>query len=81
MKGSQNVGLMYNGKVSLSANVEGFVDSYYAGSLDTKKSLTRYVFTICGGSFSWKANLQPIVALSTTEADYIVLTEAIKEAI
>ncbi|GJR18072.1 retrovirus-related pol polyprotein from transposon TNT 1-94 [Tanacetum coccineum] len=30
---------------------------------------------------SWKATLQPSVALSTTEAEYIALTEAAKEAI
>ena len=81
LKGSQNVGLMYNGKANLSSKVEGFVDSYYAGSLDTRKSLTAYVFTIYRGAVSWKANLQPVVALSTTEAEYIVVIEAIKEAI
>ena len=65
----------------MSKRVEGFVDSNYAGSLDTRKSLTGYVFIIYGGVVSWKANLQPVVALSTTEADYIAMTEAIKEAI
>ena len=61
--------------------VEGFMHSDYAGSLDTRKSLTGYVFTIYGGPISWKTNLQPIVALSTTKAEYIVVIEAIKEAI
>ena len=30
---------------------------------------------------SWKSNLQHIVALSTTEVEYVALTEAIKEAV
>ena len=81
LKRSQNVGLMYNGKASLSTKVEGFVDSDYAGSLDTRKSLIGYVFTMYGGAVNWKANLQLVVALSTTEAEYIVVTEAIKAAI
>ena len=30
---------------------------------------------------SWKAILQPVVALSTTEAEYMAVTKAIKEAL
>ena len=81
LKGLQNVGLMYNSKASSSTKVEGFVDSGYVGSLDTKKSLTGYVFTMYGGVVSCKANLQPVMALLTTKAEYIAVTEAIKEAI
>ncbi len=29
---------------------------------------------------SWKASLQPVVALSSTEAKFITATEAVKEA-
>ena len=72
---------MYNSKTSLSKKVEGFVDSDYTRSLDTRKSLTGYVFTIYGGAVSWKANLQPMVALSTTETKYVAMTEEIKETI
>ena len=81
LKGSWNVGLMYSGKASLSTKVEGFVDSNYARSLDTRNSLTGYMFMIYGGAVSWKANLQSIMALSTIEAEYIDMTKAIKEAI
>ena len=34
-----------------------------------------------GGVVSWKANLQLVVPLSTIEAKYIAVIEAIKEAI
>ena len=30
---------------------------------------------------SWKATLQPIVAISTTEAEYMVIAEACKESV
>ena len=59
----------------------GNVDSDYAGGLDKRRSFTGYVFTICGCTVSWKASLQATVALSTTEAEYMAISEACKEAI
>ena len=61
--------------------VSGYIDSDYARALDKRKSLTGYVFTIRGCAISWKATIQSIIALSTTEAKYIVVTEACKEAL
>lgn len=58
----------------------GYVDSDYAGDLDKRRSLTGYVFTIGGCAVSWKATLQSTVALSTTEAEYMAIAEACKEA-
>ena len=40
-----------------------------------------YVFTIGGTTVSWILKLQKVVALSTTEAEYVVATEASKEMI
>ena len=44
----------------------GFVDSYFAGDLDKRRSTSGYVFTLAGGDISWMSNLQETVALSTT---------------
>nr|AAM08562.1 Putative retroelement [Oryza sativa Japonica Group]AAM10749.1 Putative retroelement [Oryza sativa Japonica Group] len=59
----------------------GYVDSDFAGDLDRRRSLTGYVFTIGGCAVSWKASLQATVALSTTKAEYMAISEACKEAI
>ena len=59
----------------------GYVDSDYAGDLDKRRSLTGYVFIIGGCAVSWKGSLQATVALSTTEAEYMAISEACKEAI
>ena len=59
----------------------GFVDSDYAGDLDKRRSLTGYVFTLGGCAISWKATLQSTIAQSTTEAEYMAIAEAVKEAI
>ena len=81
IKGSLNLGLMYGKKTFTDEVVVGCVDSDYAGCLDTRRSLTGYVFNVLGGCVSWKSNLQKVVALSSTEAEYMAATEAIKEAI
>ena len=40
-----------------------------------------YVFTLGGSCISLKSQLQHIVALSTTESEYIAITKAMKEAL
>ena len=81
LKGTCNYGLKYQKTCFTENALVGFVDSDYAGDLDKRRSLTSYVFTLFGCTVSWKTTLQPVVALSTTEAEYIVATEAIKKAL
>ena len=57
------------------------MDSDYAGDLDKRRSTTGYVFTFSQAPVSWRSTLQSTVALSTTEAEYMAMTEAMKEAI
>jgi hypothetical protein len=59
----------------------GYVDSYFAADLDKRRSLTGYVFTIGGYAISWRACLQPTVAQSTIEAEYIAVCDACKEVV
>jgi len=59
--------------------VVGYVDSDYAGDLDNRRSTTGYVFTISGGPVCWKSTIQSIVALSTTEAEYLTIVEVQKK--
>src|ERR1044072_7097048 len=66
---------------SREQSVVGFDDSDYAGDLDDRMSTTGYVFTLAGGPIYWKSSVQPIVAMSTTEAEYMEVAEAAKEAL
>ncbi|RVW64695.1 Retrovirus-related Pol polyprotein from transposon TNT 1-94 [Vitis vinifera] len=58
---------------------ENYVD--FDGDIDSRKSTTGFVFTLGGITISWASNLQKIVTLSTTEAEYVAATEARKEMI
>ncbi|CAA0838989.1 cysteine-rich RLK (RECEPTOR-like protein kinase) 8 [Striga hermonthica] len=49
--------------------------------LDKRRSTTGYVFTYGGTAVSWISKLQKIVTLSTTEAEYVAVTEATKELV
>jgi transposase InsO family protein len=81
LRGTLDVGLMFKWEKSSEPHVSGYVDSDYAGDLDRRRSTTGYVFTLAHGPISWRSMLQPTVALSTTEAEYMAVTEAVKEAL
>lgn len=61
--------------------VHGYVDADFAREVDRRRSTTGYVFTVGSTAVSWMSRLQKIVALSTTEAEYVAVTEASKEMI
>ena len=50
-------------------------------NIDSRKSTTGFVFTLGGTTIFLALNLQKIVTLSTTEAEYVVVTEAGNEMI
>ncbi|KAH9663295.1 hypothetical protein KPL70_019630 [Citrus sinensis] len=78
IRGTSDVALCYGGS---EFTVRGYVDLDFAGDLDKRKSTTGYVFTLAGAAVSWVSKLQTVVALSTTEAEYMAATQACKEAI
>lgn len=58
----------------------GWSDSDFAGNVDARRSQSGYVFTLYGVVVSWKSRQQAVVALSTTEAEFMALTVAVKES-
>jgi len=61
--------------------LEGYVDSNFAGEVDHRRSTTGYVFTLGSTAISWVSQLQKIVTIFITEAEYVVVTEASKELV
>ena len=78
IKGTSDAALCYEGS---EFTIRGYVNSDFAGNLEKRKSITGYVFIIAGGAVSWVSKLQTVVALSTTETEYMATTQACKEAI
>ncbi|KAJ4716700.1 Retrovirus-related Pol polyprotein from transposon TNT 1-94 [Melia azedarach] len=79
LKGTTNFGLFY----SCSDNFElvGYSDSDWAGDTDDRKSTTGFVFFMGGTAFTWMSKKQPIVTLSTCEAEYVAATSCVCHAI
>lgn len=79
LKGTTDIGLIYQGDTSCA--LTGYLDSNHAGDLSARQSVTGYALTGGKSLVGRKATLQPIVALSTTEAEYMALAKAAKEEI
>ena len=65
-----------------STSPEPFItysDADHGGNPDNGKSTGGYVVKIGSGVVSWSSKLQPLVALSSTEAEHISTVEAGKE--
>lgn len=57
----------------------GYADAAY-NNTDDRKSTSGYVFQMGGGAVTWRSKKQSTIALSSTEAEYVALCEAGREA-
>jgi len=83
LKGTKSHGIKYSSshgdKDLFHGFFHGFADVAYANT-DDYKSMAGYVFIAAGGAITWHSKRQTFTALSTTEAEYITLSEAAREA-
>ena len=59
----------------------GYIDSDFAGDVDSQRSITGYAFTLGNRAVSWVSRVQKIVALLKTKVECVAATEACKELI
>jgi hypothetical protein len=66
---------------SKNPNLIVFSDANWAEERETRKSNSGYFCSVNGGAISWSCRRQDIVSLSSTEAEFIALSEACKETL
>ena len=56
-----------------------FSNSNYEGDLVSRQSISGFILYVLGIPVSWRLKSQKSVSLSSSEAEYITLSEAVKE--
>ena len=79
LRGTTNLGIFY--KKGGNDKLVVFTDSDYVGDLEDRKSTSVYVFMLSSGAVSWSSGKQPVVSLSTTEAEFIAATSCACQAV
>ncbi|WJZ87437.1 hypothetical protein VitviT2T_006816 [Vitis vinifera] len=69
LKGTVDLGVFYQKEGN--GELMAYIDSDYTRDLDDRKSTFGYVFLLSEGAVAWSSKKQPMVTLSTTEAEFV----------
>lgn len=69
LQGTASFGILYH--KAGSREIVGFTDSDYVGCVEDRKSTSGYAFILSDAAVAWSSRKQPVVSLSTTEAEFI----------
>ncbi|KAE8239630.1 hypothetical protein A4X06_0g8158, partial [Tilletia controversa] len=78
LKGTSGIGLVFTDESNVQ--IEGFCDADHAKDHDNRRSVSGYAFFVHGNLVSWRSRLQATVAISSTESEYVAMSEAAREA-
>ena len=59
--------------------LEALSDSHFANDKDTRYSVYGYIIYFCGVPVAWKRKSMKSLVLSTTESEYVAVSEVVKE--
>jgi hypothetical protein len=79
LHGTPVMGIHYTRTLDSEEGLCGWADADYATSLVTKNSTSGYVITMYGNPICWSTKKQPIVAQSTTEAEFVAINLCAKQ--
>ncbi|GKB06944.1 retrovirus-related pol polyprotein from transposon TNT 1-94 [Tanacetum coccineum] len=79
IKGTVDYGMFYS--TSEDFKLVGYSDSDWAKSKDDGRSTSGFLFFLGNNAFTWSSKKQPIVTLSSCEAEYVAATSCVCHAI
>ncbi|KAJ4813156.1 polyprotein [Rhynchospora pubera] len=79
VKGTLSHGLFYSHTDEF--DLLGYTDSDWCGDIDDRKSTADFVFYMGDTAFTWVSKKQPIVTLSTCEAEYVAASSCVCHAL
>ncbi|XP_041564471.1 secreted RxLR effector protein 161-like [Drosophila elegans] len=78
LSGTKGLGLL---DLPSKENLYGVADADWGANLSDRRSYSGQAFVLSGAAMSWEARKQRTVALSSTESEYLAMSEAVKESI
>ena len=79
VSGTKDLGIMYS--TSKKFKIIGYIENDNGDNLDDRKRTYGYTFHFGIGVVSWDSKKQPIVTLSSAEAEYVAATSVACQAI
>lgn len=64
-----------------TGQLTGYADADWANCVDDRRAYTGYAFALNRCLISWESKKQRTTVLSSTEAEYMVVSDAVKEAV
>ena len=81
LAGTRTLGITFHRDPNNEVKLVGYCDADWANCSASRKSVTGNLLQVAGGPVIWTSKLQPIVALSSTEAELISLTMGTQSAL
>ncbi|KAE8978761.1 Retrovirus-related Pol polyprotein from transposon TNT 1-94 [Phytophthora fragariae] len=76
---TKDVCIVYDGL--LGTQLEAYSDTDWAGNRDDRCSVSGMLLMLCGAPVVWRSTFQKAVGLGSTEAEYMALSDCVKECV
>ncbi|POM79514.1 Retrovirus-related pol Polyprotein, partial [Phytophthora palmivora] len=76
---TKDAAITYDGR--MGTELTAYSDADWAGNRDDRRSVSGVMLMMCGAPVVWRSTFQKTVALSSTEAEYMALSDCIKEVV